>query len=340
MLKVAALAMGVAGSVACWSLPAAAQSTVEAIKKRGELLCGVSGRSQGFSFVNADKEWSGLDVDLCRATAAAVLGDSKKVGFVMVSPTDRMEKLRAGAVDMLASNVTLTLQREAGLDLQVGVVNYYDGQAFAVTRKSRFTTLTALGGSSICMAAGTTHLVNATDWFQARGLKFTPVILDNKDLMYEAFFAGRCAAVTEDSSALAAAIVGRANAADFVQLPEIISREPLGPYVRNGDDRWLSIIRWVQYAMFEAEELAIFQANVDERLRSANPAVQRLLGASPGNGKALGLDEKWAYNIIKQVGNYGESYDRNVGMGSPLKFQRGINALWTKGGLMYPLPLR
>ncbi len=334
------VAAGLLVGAVCWGFPVAAQSTVEAVKKRGEVLCGVSGRSQGFSFVNSDKEWSGLDVDLCRAIAAAVLGDAKKVSFVMVSPTDRMEKLRSAAIDVLASNVTLTLQREAGLGLQFGVINYYDGQAFAVTRKSGITTLKALGGGSICMAAGTTHLGNAEDWFQARGLKFTPVILDNKDLMYEAFFAGRCMAVTEDSSALAAAIVGRASAADFAQLPEIISREPLGPYVRNGDDKWLSIVRWVQYAMFEAEDLAVFKANVDERLGSPNPAVRRLLGVNPGNGKALGLDEKWAYNIIKQVGNYGESYERNVGMDSPLKFQRGINALWTKGGLMYPIPLR
>jgi general L-amino acid transport system substrate-binding protein len=334
------LTVAVLSGVVCSALPAAAQSTIEAIKKRGELQCGVSGRSQGFSFVNAAKEWSGLDVDFCRAVAAAVLGDAKKVSFIAVSTTDRLDKLRAGAFDLLASNVTLTLQRDAGLGLQVGVVNYYDGQAFAVARKSGISTLTAVSGHSNCMAAGTTHVGNTTDWFQARGLKFTPVILDNKDLMYEAFFAGKCTAVTEDSSALAAAIVGRANAADYAQLPGIISKEPLGPYLRRGDDAWLAVVRWTQYAMFEAEELAVFQTTVDEALKSKNPAVQRLLGVIPGNGKALGLDDKWAYNVIKQVGNYAESYDRNVGMSSPLKFQRGINALWNKGGLMYPLPLR
>jgi general L-amino acid transport system substrate-binding protein len=167
-----------------------------------------------------------------------------------------------------------------------------------------------------------------------------PVVLANKDLMYETFFAGRCVGVTEDASALAAAIVGRSNAAEFLQLPGIISKEPLGPYVRRGDDGWLSIVRWTQYAMLEAEELVVFQANVDERLKFPDAAIQRLLGVTPGNGKALGLDEKWAYNIIKQVGNYAESYERNLGMGSPLKFQRGNNALWTKGGLMYPIPLR
>jgi general L-amino acid transport system substrate-binding protein len=340
MLRPAILALGVLAGSMSLALPAAAQATLEAVKKRGEVLCGVSGRSQGFSFVSPSNEWSGLDVDLCRAIAAAVLADAKKVRFVMPSPTDRLQKLQAEDVDLLVSNITFTLQREAGVGLQVGLVNYYDGQAFVVARKSGITTLTGLSGSPICMAAGTTHLGNTADWFQARGLKFTPVVLDNKDLMYEAFFAGRCAAATEDSSALAAAIVGRANAADFAQLPEIISKEPLGPYVRAGDEKWLSIVRWTQYATLEAEELAVFQANVDERIKSPNPAIQRLLGVLPGNGKALGLDEKWAYNIIKQVGNYAESYERNVGMGSPLKFQRGINALWTKGGLMYPVPLR
>jgi hypothetical protein len=192
MLRLAMLAVAVLAGAVHSARPAAAQSTIEAIKKRGEVLCGVSGRSQGFSFVNDAKEWSGLDVEFCRAVAAAVLGDAKKVGFVAVSTSERLDKLRAGAFDLLASNVTLTLQRDAGLGLQVGVVNYYDGQAFAVARKSGISTLTAVSGHSICMAAGTTHIGNTTDWFQARGLKFTPVVLDNKDLMYEAFFAGKC----------------------------------------------------------------------------------------------------------------------------------------------------
>lgn len=259
MLRRAMLRMGLSVVVLCsalfLALPAAAQSTIEAVKKRGELLCGVSGRSQGFSFVSPSKEWSGLDVDFCRALAAAVLGDAKKVGFVVASTTDRLEKLRAGAFDVLASNITITLQRDAGQKLQVGVVTYYDGQAFVVTRKSGVTTLSALSGSPICMIAGTTHIANTTEWFQVRGLKFTPVILANQDLMYEAFFAGRCAAVTEDSSALAAAIVARTDPHQFVQLPEIISREPLGPYVRRGDDSWLAVVRWTQNAMSRPRNL-------------------------------------------------------------------------------------
>lgn len=333
----AMLALSASLSIA---FPAMAEATLSAVKKRGELACGVSGESQGFSLVDSHGQWSGIDVDFCRALAAAVLSDARKVRFVKLTPVDRFESLKSGAVDVLAANITVTLQREAGMGLQVGVVNYYDGQAFVVAKKSGVTRLAGLSGQPICVGAGTTHRQSATDWFLMQGLRFEPVTLYSKKQMYEAFFAGKCIAITEDSSALAAAVVGRANAADYMQLPEVISQEPLAPYVRGGDDAWLSIVRWVQYAMFEAEALSLSQSTVDDQGNQRNPAIRRLLGVVPGNGKALGLDEKWAYNIIKQVGHYGESYDRNIGADSPLKFERGINALWTKGGLMYPVPLR
>jgi len=338
---VAALSRTVlAFALVLFALPAAAQKTLDAVKKRGELVCGVTGTVPGFSFFNAVQEWEGLDVELCRAVAAATLGSSSKVKFVRLTPQRRFEALAAGEVDMLASNATFTLQREAGLSLQIAVVNFYDGQAFVVPKSLGVKNLAALSGSGICVTAGTTHEDNLAGWFRARRLDYVPIVLLSQEAMYEAFFASRCAAVTEDSASLALAIVRRGVAADYFMLPEIISKEPLGPYVRRGDEAWLDIVRWTQYAMVEAEELEVTSANVDEQLRSNDPAVQRLLGVRAGNGKALGLDEKWAFNIVSQVGNYSESYERNVGMNSPLKFARGINALWNKGGLMYAPPMR
>jgi general L-amino acid transport system substrate-binding protein len=334
----------VTGMLLLQALPAFAQApgspTLDAVKKRGQLICGVTGTVPGFSFLNAVKEWEGIDIDLCRAVAAAVLGDATRVKFIEVTPANRFEALAAGQMDMLAANATQTLQREAGLKLQFAVVNYYDGQAFVVPKSLGVKSLASLRTSEICVTKGTTHEANLEGWFKARQLTYMPVVTSNQDAMYEAFFAGRCAAVTEDAAALALAIVRSGKAANYMMLPDVISKEPLGPYVRRGDEGWLDVVRWSQYAMVEAEELELTQANVDQQLQSIDPLVQRLLGVLPGNGKSLGLDEKWAYNIVKQVGNYGESYERNVGQGSPLKFARGINGLWNKGGLMYALPMR
>jgi general L-amino acid transport system substrate-binding protein len=321
------------------ALPAAAESTLDKVKQRGKLICGVNGLTPGFSFLNAVKEWEGIDVELCRAVAAAVLGDATKVEFQTVTPEKRFEALRAGPMDMLVSNATYTLQREAGLGLQLGVVNYYDGQAFVVAKKLGVTSVSGLRSANICVTKGTTHEANMAGWFAARRLQYTPVVAPNQEAMYEAFFASRCVAVTEDAAALALAIVRSGKAADYMVLPEIISKEPLGPYLRKGDEAWADVVRWTQYAMLAAEELEITRDNVEQQRQSNDPEVLRLLGVVPGNGKALGLDEAWAYNIIKQVGNYSESYERNVGQGSPLKFARGINALWKNGGLMYPYPL-
>lgn len=321
--------------------PASAESTLDQVRKRGELVCGVDGSLPGFSLYNAVKEWEGLDVDLCRAVAAAVLGDAKKVKFVPVSANDRFAKLAAGDFDVLARNSTVTLQRAAGAKVRFAVVNYIDGQAFVVPKKLKIEQLASLSGSTVCLAKGTTHEFNMVSWFKARRLTVTPAAFDTAEAMYNAFFASRCAAVTADATALAGAIVRSGHAAEYMMLPGVISKEPLGPYVRDGDSQWLDIVRWTHYAMLEAEERGISPKNIDSLKRElGDPYLRVFLGVDPGNGKALGLSEDWAYNVISQVGNYGDIYERNVGMASPLKFSRGVNALWTKGGQMYPLPLR
>jgi general L-amino acid transport system substrate-binding protein len=321
--------------------PAAAQSTLETVKKRDQLVCGVDGTLPGFSLFNAVKEWEGLDVDLCRAVAAAVLGDATKVKFVSVSANDRFDKLAAGDFDVLARNSTVTLQRSAGRKVRFAVVNYIDGQTFVVPKKLKIEQLANLSGSTVCLAKGTTHEFSMSAWFAARRLTVTPLTFDTAEAMYNAFYASRCAAVTADSTALAGAIVRSGRAAEYRMLPEVISKEPLGPYVRDGDSQWLDVVRWTHYAMLEAEERGISAKNIDSLKRELNdPTLRVLLGVDPGNGKALGLSEDWLYNIVKQVGNYGDIYEKNVGQGSPLKFGRGINALSSKGGQMYPLPLR
>ncbi len=329
------------GLVMLAALPAAAQQTLEAVKKRGHLICGVDGNLPGFSLLNAVKEWEGMDVDLCRGIAAAIFGDATKVKFVEVTAKDRFDKLAAGEFDVLARNSTVTLQRSAGVNVRFAVVNFFDGQAFVVPKKLKIDQLAGVRGGNVCVAKGTTHVFNMDAWFKARRLTAIPVEFGSPEAMYEGFFASRCIAVTADATALAGYIVRSGKAAEYLMLPEIISKEPLGPYVRNGDSPWLDIVRWTHYAMLEAEERGITPKSIDALKREVqDPYLRLFLGVDPGNGKALGLNEDWAYNIVKQVGNYGEIYERNVGMGSALKFARGVNALWSKGGLMYPLPLR
>jgi general L-amino acid transport system substrate-binding protein len=318
----------------------AAEPTLDVVKTRGRLVCGVNGELPGFSFFNAVKEWEGLDVEFCRAVAAAVLGDATKVTFVPLTADQRFDALAAGKVDLLARNSTVTLQRTAGTGVRFAAVTYYDGQAFVVPKRLKIDRATSLSGGNVCVVNGTTHSDNMDNWFRVRRLSVVPLTFETAADMYKAFFIGRCLAVTQDATALASMMVRSGKAADYMMLPEVISKEPLGPYVRRDDDAWLDIVRWTHYAMLEAEEYDVRQDNVDDKRESHDPQVRLLLGVIPGNGKALGLDEKWAYNIIKQVGNYGESYERNIGQGSALRFGRGINALWNKGGLMYPLPLR
>jgi general L-amino acid transport system substrate-binding protein len=333
--------LAVAG-LALLAAPALGQtpSTLDVVKKRGQVICGVNMGLGGFSLPDSQGKWKGLDVDMCGAIAAAVLGDATKTKFVGLSAQQRFLALQSGEIDVLVRNSTITLERDAGLGIQYAGVNFYDGQAFVVPKKINLKKLTELGGATVCVAQGTTHEFNMAGYFRARNLQVKPVVYESQDIMYDAFFGGRCDAMTQDSSALASALATRGKQADYEIVPELISKEPLGPFVRKGDDVWLTAVRWSLFAMLEAEERDITTANVDEQLKSTDALVLRLLGEKPGNGKALGLDEKWAYNIIKQVGNYGESFERNVGMASPLKLQRGANALWTKGGLMYPLPLR
>ena len=328
------------GLFALFGQPAAAESTLDVVKKRGQLICGANGQLPGFSFLNAMKEWEGLDVDLCRAIAAAVLGDATKVKFVPLTAQQRFQALASGEVDVLVRNTTVTLQRDAGLGVQFAAINYFDGQAFVVPAKLNIKELASLRSSPICFTKGTTHEANMLAWFRVRKLSVMPVGFDTDDAMYDAFLASRCVGATADATALASSLVRRGKAADYFMLPEVISKEPLGPFVRRGDEAWLDVVRWTHYAMLEAEERGISKAGVDEQRQSLDPEVKTFLGVTPGNGKALGLSEAWAYNIIKQVGNYSESFERNLGTRSPLKLARRINALWNQGGQMYPPPLR
>ena len=339
MIRGAAVALAMS-CVALAAHPAAA-GTLDTVRQRGTLKCGVNTGLPGFSVLDSQGKWSGLDIDLCSAVAAAVLGDATKATYVPLTAAARFTAVQTGEVDMLVRKSTITLQRDTALGLQFAGINFYDGQAVAVPKAAKIARMEQLKGTTICIAQGTTHELTLADWFRGHKLDYKPVVYENQDRMYEAFFAGRCDAMTQDSSALAAAITSvSGHPDDYVILPERISKEPLGPFVRHGDDEWLDVVRWSLMAMVEGEELGVSQANVDEKLKDSDPRIQRLLGVTAGNGKALGLDEKWAYAILKQVGNYADSYERNVGKASPLKLERGPNALWTAGGLMYAIPLR
>ena len=320
------------------ALPAAAQGTLQAVKKRDKLLCGVNGQAPGFSAMNESKQWAGLDVDLCRAVAAATLGDASKVTFIPTTAADRFTRLAAGEFDMLARNSTVNLPRSVGAKVRYAAINYVDGQAFVVAKAAGIPSATALSQKFVCVVRGTNHQANMAQWFRMRGVQFMARPVDTPEAMYQEFFAGRCSAVTQDASTLAGSVVASGKAADYLMLPEVISKEPLGPYVRDGDSAWLDVVRWTHFAMLEAEEREITQANVEEMKKSPDLTVQKFLGVLHDNGKTLGLDEAWAFNIVKQVGNYGESFERNLGQGSPLKFARGLNALWTSGGTMMSPP--
>ncbi|GAA4344002.1 amino acid ABC transporter substrate-binding protein [Pigmentiphaga soli] len=318
-----------------------AGQTLDAVRKKGFVQCGVSTGVAGFSNPDSKGVWTGIDVDLCKAVAATVFGDAAKFKLTPLNTQQRFTALQSGEVDVLPRNTTVTLSRDAGLGLSGAGVNFYDGQGIMVPKKLGVKSARELNGATFCLQPGTTTELNLADWFRAAKLNFKPVVIDKFDELVRAFAAGRCDAYTTDASALS---MMRAtmlpNPDDWVILPERLSKEPLGPLVRKGDDQWLDIVKWTLNAMIEAEEYGITSKNVDQMLKSANPNVQRILGVTPGGGKSLGVDEKWVYNIVKQVGNYGESFDRNLGQGSPMKMARGANALWTQGGLMYALPIR
>ncbi len=332
---IAAVALvGVAGT-------AQAGKDLDAVKARGQLLCGVTTGVAGFALADSQGKWTGLDVDACRAVAAALFGDAEKVKFVPTTAQQRFTALQSGEVDMLARTTTWTLTRDTALGFDFTGVNYYDGQGFMVNKKLGVKSAKELNGATVCVQPGTTTELNLADYFRANKMQFKPVVIEKVDEVRAAFFAGRCDVFTTDASGLYATRAANApNPADYVILPEIISKEPLGPVVRHGDNQFGDIVRWAHFAMLEAEEYGITSKNVDEMLKSENPTIKRILGVTPGMGKALGVDEKWVYNIVKQVGNYGESFERNVGQGSPLKIARGQNALWTQGGLQYAPPIR
>jgi general L-amino acid transport system substrate-binding protein len=322
-------------------LPATA-GTLDTVKQRGQLVCGVSAGFAGFSAPDSQGNYKGLDVDYCRALAAAVLGDAGKVRYVALTAQNRFTALQSGEIDVLYRNSTQTYLRGATLGLRQGPVNFYDGQGFVVRADAGVKDIKGLNGATVCVAQGTTHEVTLGDFGRANGIEWKPLVFDRVDTMYQTFFGGRCDAMTQDASALAGAVATAApNAADYVVLPQTISKEPLGPFTRNGDEAWSDIITWLHYGLVEAEELGVTAANADDMAKSSTvPAIQRLLGASGELGSRLNLDNKWMVLAIKAGGNYGEIFERNVGKASPLKLDRGLNASWSKGGLMYAIPFK
>jgi general L-amino acid transport system substrate-binding protein len=318
----------------------ASAGTLDDVKAKGFVQVGVNGELFGFGKPDEKGVWRGLDVDTGRAIAAAVFGDAEKVKFTPLTAVTRFTALQSGEIDVLCRNATRTLTRETSLGLNFAQVNYYDGQGFLVPKSLGVKSAKALDGAAVCVLPGTTTELNVADYFRSNGMQMKPVVIENTAELAQAFFAGRCDCLTSDASQLAGTRAVAPNPDDYVILPEIISKEPLAPAVRHGDDQWYDIVNFSVLAMIEAEELGINSKNVDEKLKSTDPIVQRFLGVSPGNGKALGLDEKYAYNIIKQVGNYEEVFERNVGKDTPLKLERGLNALWTNGGLMYSPPFK
>jgi general L-amino acid transport system substrate-binding protein len=317
---------------------AAQTATFDAVKARGSVNCGVSTGLAGFSLANSQGTWTGLDADVCRAIAAAMFGDANKVKFVPLSAQQRFTALQSGEVDVLSRNTTWTLSRDTSLGLDFVAVSFYDGQGFMVPRKLNVKSAKELNGATVCVQPGTTTELNLTDYFRANRMQFKAVVIERLEEINAAYFAGRCDVYTTDMSGLAAIRASQApNPADHVILPEVISKEPLGPAVRHGDSKWADLVRWAYYAMLEAEEMGIDSKNIDSKASSTDPAVQRFLGKSGEYGKMLGVDATWSYNIIKQVGNYGEMYDRNV---KPIGIERGVNKLWKDGGLQYSPPMR
>ncbi|PZU84175.1 MAG: amino acid ABC transporter substrate-binding protein [Chelatococcus sp.] len=310
------------------------------IKTKGVLTCGVGPGLAGFGIPDAQGNWSGLDVDLCRAISAAIFNDPTKVKFVPLSSKDRFTALQSGEVDLLSRNTTWTMSRDTSLGLNFAGVNYYDGQGFMVRKKLGVDSALKLAGASVCTQQGTTTELNLADYFRANNMKYEVVAFASADETIKAYESGRCDAFTTDSSGLYAERLKLQVPEDHIVLPEIISKEPLGPVVRHGDDNWFDIVKWTFNAMLNAEELGITKANVDSMLKSDNPEIKRLVGTEGKFGEAIGLSNDWAYRIVKHVGNYGESFERNVGSGSLLKIARGQNALWTKGGLQYAPPIR
>lgn len=334
--------------IACLALVASATvataqpqtSSLTTVKNRGSLICGVSPGLAGFGLPDPQGDWSGLDVDLCRAISAAIFDDPRRVKFTALSSKDRFTALQSGEVDLLSRTSTWTMARDTSLGLLFAGVNYYDGQAFLVQKKLGIDSALKLDGASICLQQGTTTELNVADFARKNNIKYEPVTFDKGDEAIKAFESGRCDALTDDSSALYALRLKLVKPDDAIVLPEIISKEPLGPVVRSADAQWFSLVKWTHFAMLNAEELGVTKANVEDMLKSTNPEIRRLLGVEGKFGEAIGLTPDWAYRIVKHVGNYGEAFERNLGGSSVLKIARGKNDLWTKGGLQYAPPIR
>jgi general L-amino acid transport system substrate-binding protein len=318
----------------------AAAQTLKIVKDRGILNCGANGTLAGFGLPDAQGKWTGLDVDVCRAVAAAIFNDANKVKFVPLSAKDRFTALQSGEVDLLARNTTWTSSRDSSLGLNFTGVDYYDGQGFMVRKALKVNSALELNGASVCVQQGTTTELNLADFFHAHNMQLKSVTFATANEAVKAYDAGRCDSYTTDASGLYAERLRLANPDDHIILPEIISKEPLGPAVRHGDDQWFDVVKWALFAMLNAEELGITQANVDEMVKSTNPEIKRFVGTEGNYGEQLGLTKDWAVRIVKLVGNYGEVFDRNVGTGSPLKIDRGLNKLWNKGGVQYAPPIR
>ncbi|MGA0595960.1 amino acid ABC transporter substrate-binding protein [Enterovirga sp. CN4-39] len=333
------LAVGLAG-VGLGAADASAQATLNNIKQKGFLQCGSNTGLAGFGVPDAQGNWSGLDVDYCRALAAAIFNDPTKVRFTPLAAKDRFTALQSGEVDVLIRNTTWTMSRDTALGLTFAGVNYYDGQGFMVRKKLGVASAKELNGASICTQQGTTTELNLADYFRANNMKYEVVAFATSDETFKAYDTGRCDAFTTDASGLYAERLRASAPDDHIVLPEIISKEPLGPAVRKGDAQWADVVKWTHNALLAAEELGVTKANVDQMTKSDNPEIKRLLGTEGSFGESVGLTKDWAVRIIKGVGNYGEIFDRNVGEGSRLKIKRGLNALWNKGGLQFAPPIR
>jgi len=336
------LILGLAAALGFGATPAHAGKTVDAIKARGQVICGVNVGLAGFSQADDKGDWTGLDVDVCKAIAAAVLGDASKVKWVPLTAQQRFTALQSGEIDILSRNTTWTLTRDASLGMNFTGVTYYDGQGFMVPVKSKITSAKQMKGATVCVQSGTTTEKNLSDYSRANNLGLKPVVFEKLEAANGAYFSGRCAAYTTDASGLASIRNKEAkDPKEHVILPELISKEPLGPSVRRGDDEWFAIAKWVVFGLIEAEEYGVTQANVEKMVNeSQDPVVMRITGKSEDMGKLLGLDKDWLVKAIKAVGNYGEIFDRNVGPKSPLGLPRGPNNLWNKGGFMYAPPVR
>jgi general L-amino acid transport system substrate-binding protein len=330
-----ALAMGLA-----FGVQAASADTFAAVKERGELICGANGTLAGFGLPDPQGNWTGFDVDFCRAIAAAIFNDPTKVKFVPLTAKDRFTALQSGEIDVLSRNTTWTLSRDTSLGLDFPAITFFDGQGFMVRRALKLSSALELNDASVCVQQGTTSELNLADYFRTNHMGLKTVTFATGEEALKAYESGRCDAYTTDSSGLYGERQKLPDPSAHVVLPEIISKEPLSPAVRQGDNQWTDIVRWAHYVMLDAEELGVNKANVDEKLKSDDPETRRLLGVEGQYGEALGLTNDWAYRIIKHVGNYGEVFERSVGQGSPLKIVRGLNALWTKGGLQYGPPIR